>query len=657
MKLLNDEEQNEKKREKQLIKSSLIQMGILLALSLIGIYMMLMILFIIIRNLPGSPYLMELSEFPSQYLINLWGLDKTPFQQFLIFLENLFSGNWGESLTLSQGTPVKLIFLGAYSQSLELNFIAFCFSLIFVVIFVKRALKFKNKKLGLILQVIKRLNWAIFILGVGWLLQYTFGYTLKLLPTTNYYSQNISDIPQYTHFRLINCLLTGNLTAFWDTIQHLIMPVFCLSFIMFSFITELVYSIIDYYKNQKKFLFLSGKIGFYLSLIITANLLLDPTFHLNAIGMLTLDSIHRGDFFILGAIFYRTLHTFFILNISINFILLLIRFIMESVKKSKIDHDEAESTISPKSLLSDSSSNSPEPIPDLTIAENSLVLDKNDENKESIDNERFRNLKRHRINPLIILGIILILMVLIFAIFAKWIAPYDYELVSGSDTSVEAFAPPSNEHIFGVTILGRDVFSRCLYGIKTTVKVGFISTIIGMPIGVIMGLISAFFGKWVKYIIDIISGFIFLFSGLLFAYCMISIVGNDFTSIYWILGLSILPIATLFTQQAISYEMKMGDIIPCKLTKTNGRKILNRLPSIFMSILGVGCLIMGFVILFFESVNWLGLGDLSIISLGTDINLAAYKSPTSPWASFWPMFWTYITALGFMMLGIGLKKE
>ena len=135
---------------------------------------MLMILFIVIRNLPGSPYLMELSEIPSPDIINLWGLDKTPSQQFFIFLENLFSGNCGESLILSRGTPVKEIIITPYFRFLELNFLSFGFSFLLGLIFGILAYVFKDKWFGLIPQAFKRLNWAIFILGLGMLLQYTF---------------------------------------------------------------------------------------------------------------------------------------------------------------------------------------------------------------------------------------------------------------------------------------------------------------------------------------------------------------------------------------------------------------------------------------------------------------------------------------------------
>ena len=178
-----------------------------------------------------------------------------------------------------------------------------------------------------------------------------------------------------------------------------------------------------------------------------------------------------------------------------------------------------------------------------------------------------------------------------------------------------------------------------------------------MPIGILIGVISGFYGKWVKYILDTIIGLIFLFPGPLFVFSIIQIVGSDIRDLYWMNGLISVPIAILFTQQAISYEMNKGAIIPREFTKSNGKKILNQLPNIILSIIGVGCLVMGLTIIIFEGMNYMGFGDWSVIGLGTDINIGRSRLTTAPWASFWPAFWIYITVLGFIMFGSGLKEE
>ena len=117
MSLTIDEKINKQKKKKSLVK----QMGILLVVSFAGMFIMLIFLFILIRNMPESPYTMSLSEISNQDMINLWGLDKNPFQQFFIFLWNIISGNWGESYFIRRDTPVNEIIPPVFARSLELN--------------------------------------------------------------------------------------------------------------------------------------------------------------------------------------------------------------------------------------------------------------------------------------------------------------------------------------------------------------------------------------------------------------------------------------------------------------------------------------------------------------------------------------------------------
>jgi len=654
MSLTIDEKTNNQKKKKPLVIQSMIQLGILLVFSLIGIFIMLIILFIVVRNMPGSHYItMGMGELRGEEWdeaqVNLWGLDKTPIQQFFIFLWNLISGNTGFSYSVQRGAEVKYLIERAYPRSFEINFLSFGFSLLLGVIFGVLAYIFKDKWFGLIPQAIKRLNWTIPVIGFALLLQYYFCFKLQLLPAGQYFDQSLELVPTVTNFRLIDCLLAGKPDYFWDTVRHIILPIICKGFLMFSFIVCLTYSIIDFYKSPKEMHFLSGKIGFYLSFILATDILVEAAFTLHGIGWLTVVSINGVDTFLLSAAIYRILLTFFIINLSINFLLHLIRIIRELVKNSKINEEMNEPNIT--------STATSEAFPEPTMDNGTFITDNNDEEKKPSGKEIFMNLRRKLFNPLTILGILFILTIFIFAIFAHLISPYDYELVSGIDKSVAAYSAPSSEHILGVTKFGRDVFSRCLYGIRTAVKVGLISTLIGMPLGVLMGCISAFFGKWVKYVIDTINGMMLFVPGLIFAISIVSIIGYEFVYFYWILGLVNLPIATLLTQQAISYEMKMGDINTLKFNKTNGKKILIRLPNIILSILGVGCLITGLVILTFESLSFLGFGDPTIITLGSDINLAQRQIEYAPWAALWPAFWIYFTVLGFIMLGIGLKEE
>ena len=653
-----NENLNNEKREFSVLANSLIKMSIILVLSLIGFFIIMIILFILMKNMPGSVFTYVRGERPVPEWYNeqveLWGLNKPVISQFFIFLGNVISGNLGDSFVILRGYPVKELIMVTYRRTFELNLLSFAFALFLGVIFGVLAYIFRKKWYGLIPQAIKRLNWAIPIFGLGSLLLLIFALKMKILPVTGYFSPEYISVPEVTHFRLIDCILAGDSAAYWDTVKHLIMPVFCQGFIMFSFIVELTYSIIEFYKNPKKMPLLSGKIGFYLSMIMTTDLMIEITFNLLGIGILAVDAINCFgiEFAVIAGTFYRIILTFFIINLSLNFLLYITRVILHLMKKSKIEDKIIDSS---EPIINSNVSNeeTSEPRLDENIFLNDNVID----NKKPLTKEVFLSLRRKIFNPLTFLGIFIIFLVLILAIFAKYISPYDYDFVSGIDFSVQAYSSPSIEHIFGTTKYGRDVFSRCLFGIQTTVKVGFISLLIGMPLGVIIGSISTFFGKWVKFTIDVINGIILFVPVFLFIILMISVIGVELKNIYWILGLVVLPIATIFTQQAISYEMEKGHVKPLEFSKQNGKRILLRLPNIILAIFGVGCLIIGLVIIIFEFVNFIGFGDYNTINLGGDIINAQSHIPTAPWASLWPIFWLYVSVLGFNMLGIGLKEE
>jgi len=136
MSLTIDEKTNNQKKEISLITQSMIQMGILLVLSFIGIFIIILVLFILIKYMPGSPYMFIIGEHPTEaqlaafeaYTEN-WGLDKPIISQYFIFLWNMISGYWGESLIIRRGTLASEMIIDVFPRSFELNFISFSFTM------------------------------------------------------------------------------------------------------------------------------------------------------------------------------------------------------------------------------------------------------------------------------------------------------------------------------------------------------------------------------------------------------------------------------------------------------------------------------------------------------------------------------------------------
>ena len=111
-------------------------------------------------------------------------------------------------------------------------------------------------------------------------------------------------------------------------------------------------------------------------------------------------------------------------------------------------------------------------------------------------------------SPTAVAGIIIVTLVIVSAMFAPWISPYN-----PSDTDLYSrMKPPSAEHPFGTDKLGRDVFSRIIWGARVSLKVGVISVGIGMTIGVLLGLVAGYFGRMtgLAFFFGTITGLSFL---------------------------------------------------------------------------------------------------------------------------------------------------
>ncbi|MTI58490.1 MAG: ABC transporter permease [Firmicutes bacterium] len=92
-------------------------------------------------------------------------------------------------------------------------------------------------------------------------------------------------------------------------------------------------------------------------------------------------------------------------------------------------------------------------------------------------------------NKKVVFGLTIFLLIILLAVFGPMISSYDYEEYAG-----ESYLPPSGEHFFGTTIMGKDVFTRTVYGLRSTLLVGFIAGTMATLIGCIIGFLAGYYG-------------------------------------------------------------------------------------------------------------------------------------------------------------------
>ena len=125
--------------------------------------------------------------------------------------------------------------------------------------------------------------------------------------------------------------------------------------------------------------------------------------------------------------------------------------------------------------------------------------------------------------PLGALGLVVIVVMVLAALFAHWIAPYDPLTVDYAGL----LAPPSAEHWLGTDAYGRDVFSRVVYGARTALAVGFLSSLFGSTLGALIGVASAYFGGRTDLLIQRLMDILLSFPIIVLALAVVAILGKN----------------------------------------------------------------------------------------------------------------------------------
>jgi ABC-type dipeptide/oligopeptide/nickel transport system permease subunit len=262
--------------------------------------------------------------------------------------------------------------------------------------------------------------------------------------------------------------------------------------------------------------------------------------------------------------------------------------------------------------------------------------------------------RARRIRNLTIGGSIVGVLVLI-ALFAPWIAPYDP--VTDADLN-NYLVPPGGPFLLGADTFGRDVFSRIVYGTRVSLGVGIAVQISALAVGMTLGLLSGFYGRWTDNVIMRVAEVIFAFPGLLFAIAIMAVIGPSLYNVFIALGLvSWTSLARVVRGQVLAIKQEEYVEAARAIGAGNARIVLRHVlpntvaPAIILVTLGIGG-----AILAEASLSFLGLGAQpptpswgSMLSTGRDYLLQA------PWLSLYPGLAIFLTVMGFNLLGDGLR--
>ena len=255
---------------------------------------------------------------------------------------------------------------------------------------------------------------------------------------------------------------------------------------------------------------------------------------------------------------------------------------------------------------------------------------------------------------LAVVGLVLIVLLIITAIFAPWLAPYPPNDIDMAQT----LAKPSAEHWLGTDNLGRDVLSRIIYGARTSLIIAVGATAASVILGETLGLIAVQFGGIVFQIIMRIIDALMAVPMLLIALIMASLLGGGVKNVILALGVGMLSVhARMMCAQALS--VKQNDyILASKAMGISDMRMMLRhiFPNAFPALMVVTTVGLGAVILAEAGLSFLGVGVMPPYPAWGGMISDGYKYILSnPALSFSPGVAIMLVVFGFNMMGDGLR--
>jgi peptide/nickel transport system permease protein len=266
---------------------------------------------------------------------------------------------------------------------------------------------------------------------------------------------------------------------------------------------------------------------------------------------------------------------------------------------------------------------------------------------------RRRTLARLRRRPLAVAGLVVATLFVLMALFAPLIAPYD-----PADTNFSAvLQPPSADHIMGTDDLGRDVFSRVVYGARASLEAGVLATLLAMVIAVPLGLVAGYYRGWWDPVISRFTDVVLAFPFLIVAVGMAAIFGPSLRNVVVALGVTAVPWVVRVTRGE-ALALREQEFVRAAVANGAGdRTILARhlMPNMAGTLLVQATVWIPQAIIGEAVLSFLGLGvQPPTPSWGSMLSAAQPFISIDAWLAIWPGLAIFLATLSFNLLGDGL---
>lgn len=262
--------------------------------------------------------------------------------------------------------------------------------------------------------------------------------------------------------------------------------------------------------------------------------------------------------------------------------------------------------------------------------------------------------KRFKRNPTALIGMGIVVLLILVAIFAPILAPYDYQV----QDYMAMMQKPSKAHLFGTDQFGRDIFSRCIYGTRYSLLIALFCTIAAFFSGGLLGIIAGYFGGKVDTIIMRIMDVFQAIPMIMMAMCIVAVLGNGIPQLVASIMFASMPTMARNNRAAI-LRVRGNDYIEASEAIGVGRVkmiVKHMIPN------AVGIMIIYFVgflavsIMLMSTMSYIGVGLAAPTpEWGLILNDGKSYITQAPYMMFFPAMMIMITCFAFNLMGDGLR--
>ncbi|MEX2540810.1 MAG: ABC transporter permease [Trueperaceae bacterium] len=257
-------------------------------------------------------------------------------------------------------------------------------------------------------------------------------------------------------------------------------------------------------------------------------------------------------------------------------------------------------------------------------------------------------------------GLSLVLLVAICAVFAPYIAPYG----PNEGALLEARLPPawqeggSTAHLIGTDQLGQDLFSRMIYGSRVSLLVGVLGALMAVAIGVTLGLLAGFYGGWTDTVVTSFTNLLLSIPYLVLVIVIATILGRSLTNVILLFGVTSSPVFIRVTRGEVLRIRRLAYVEAALGLGAGAGRIIPRhiLPNIIGPLATLATFEMSAMIFYESGLGFLGLSvPPDVPSWGNMLALGRRFLTIYPWMAIYPGIAIAITTLGINLLGDWLR--